>query len=45
MKQYIIRGGKKLQGTIKVSGAKNVITKALIAACLTEEPVVLVVNE
>jgi UDP-N-acetylglucosamine 1-carboxyvinyltransferase len=41
MKKYIIRGGKKLQGTIKVSGAKNVITKALIAACLTEEPVVL----
>lgn len=41
MKKYIVRGGKKLEGTISVSGAKNVITKALIAACLTDEPVIL----
>ncbi len=41
MKKYIVHGGKKLEGTIRVSGAKNVITKALIAACLTEEKVTL----
>jgi len=41
MKKYIVYGGKKLTGTLRVSGAKNVITKALIAACLTDEPVVL----
>ena len=41
MKKYIVYGGKKLSGILRVSGAKNVITKALIAACLTDEPVIL----
>ena len=41
MKQYIIQGGNKLEGTIRISGSKNVVTKAVIAACLTAEPVTL----
>ena len=41
MKRYIITGGEKLNGTIKISGSKNVVTKAVIAACLTSEPVTL----
>ncbi len=30
-----------LNGTIRISGSKNVVTKAVIAACLTNEPVTL----
>jgi UDP-N-acetylglucosamine 1-carboxyvinyltransferase len=41
MKSYIIKGGNPLQGTIRISGSKNVVTKAVIAACLTSEPVTL----
>lgn len=41
MKSYIIKGGNHLQGTIRISGSKNVVTKAVIAACLTSEPVTL----
>lgn len=41
MKQYIIKGGNTLSGTIRISGSKNVVTKAVIAACLTSEPVTL----
>jgi len=41
MDKLIITGGKKLQGTVSVSGAKNVALKALIAACLTDEPVTI----
>ncbi len=40
-KAYIIQGGKPLAGEIIISGAKNVATKAVIAACLTAEPVTL----
>lgn len=39
MKKYIVKGGNKLSGEVAVSGAKNVILKAIIAACLTSEPV------
>lgn len=39
MKKYIITGGNKLAGEVAVSGAKNVVLKAMIAACLTGEPV------
>lgn len=38
---YIIQGGKPLKGEIKLSGAKNVAVKALIAALLFEGEVVL----
>ena len=41
MTKFIIKGGKKLEGRTQVSGAKNVALKALVAACLTEEEVVI----
>jgi len=41
MEELIITGGKKLKGEISVSGAKNVTLKALVAACLTKEEIVL----
>ena len=37
MKYYGIRGGKKLQGTVKVAGAKNAATKGIVASLLTKE--------
>lgn len=39
--KYIISGGHKLTGTVKPSGAKNVALKTLVAACLTEDPVII----
>ncbi len=39
MKKYIINGGNPLSGEILVSGSKNVVLKAVIAACLTNEVV------
>lgn len=41
MEKLIVNGGKKLQGTTSVSGAKNVALKALVAACLTDDEVVI----
>jgi UDP-N-acetylglucosamine 1-carboxyvinyltransferase len=41
MTKYVIKGGKSLRGTTKVSGAKNVALKAIVAACLTDEEVVI----
>ncbi len=41
MEKFEIKGGKTLQGTVNVSGAKNVALKALIAACLTDEEIVI----
>jgi UDP-N-acetylglucosamine 1-carboxyvinyltransferase len=41
MEKLIVRGGKKLTGAISVSGAKNVALKAMVAACLTDEKVVI----
>lgn len=41
MKSFIINGKKELSGTVEISGSKNVATKAVIAACLTSEPVTL----
>lgn len=41
MEKIIIKGGRKLKGSIFVSGAKNVALKALVAACLTDEEVVI----
>lgn len=39
--RYIIKGGKKLQGIVKVSGNKNSLFPCIGAALLTEEEVVL----
>ncbi len=41
MEKLLISGGKPLKGSIKVSGAKNVALKALVAACLTDEEVII----
>lgn len=41
MEKYVIKGGNKLKGATTVSGAKNVALKALVAACLTDEEVVI----
>ncbi|WP_159498582.1 UDP-N-acetylglucosamine 1-carboxyvinyltransferase [Microbacterium sp. 18062] len=36
-----IRGGRALRGTVEVLGAKNLVTKAMVAALLGESPSVL----
>ena len=41
MEKIIVNGGKKLKGRTYVSGAKNVALKAMVAACLTSEEVVI----
>lgn len=41
MIKYIVSGGNPLKGSVKVSGAKNVALKTLVAACLTSEPVTI----
>lgn len=41
MEKFEVTGGTRLKGTVKVSGAKNVALKTLIAACLTDEEVVI----
>ncbi|MDP3941712.1 MAG: UDP-N-acetylglucosamine 1-carboxyvinyltransferase [bacterium] len=41
MEKYSITGGSVLQGSTVVSGAKNVALKALVASCLTSDPVVI----
>lgn len=37
MKSYIIEGGKKLEGTVKISGSKNASLPILAATILSEE--------
>lgn len=37
-KKYLIEGGRKLTGVISVAGAKNAISKQLVASILTDEP-------
>jgi UDP-N-acetylglucosamine 1-carboxyvinyltransferase len=39
--KLVVRGGNALQGTVKISGAKNAALPCMAAALLTEEPVVL----
>lgn len=41
MDKFIIKGGKKLKGSVNVFGSKNVATKLLVAACLTDEEIVI----
>ncbi|MEY4961791.1 MAG: UDP-N-acetylglucosamine 1-carboxyvinyltransferase [Actinomycetota bacterium] len=41
MSQITIRGGKPLVGRIELKGAKNLVTKAMVAALLGETPSVL----
>lgn len=41
MQKFVVTGGYKLAGQVRVSGAKNVALKAIIAACLTDDEVVI----
>ena len=41
MEKIVIKGGRRLTGSIFVSGAKNVALKAMVAACMTGEEVVI----
>ncbi len=41
MATYIINGGNKLKGTLKISGNKNAILPCMAASLLTEEEIVL----
>lgn len=40
MQKLVIRGGKPLQGKVKISGAKNAALPLLAAALLTDEPMI-----
>jgi len=40
-KKYLIQKSSPLSGVVRISGSKNVVTKAVIAACLTDESVTL----
>ena len=37
MDRFLIRGGKKLQGTVRASGSKNAALPILVATLLTDE--------
>ncbi len=41
MEKYVINGGVKLSGSVKVESAKNAVLPMLAAACLTDEEVVI----
>lgn len=41
MDRLLIKGGKKLQGEVVVSGSKNASLPILVASLLTDEPVIL----
>ncbi|HSW97706.1 MAG TPA: UDP-N-acetylglucosamine 1-carboxyvinyltransferase [Candidatus Saccharimonadales bacterium] len=41
IEKFVVIGGNALKGTITVSGAKNAALKALVAACLTEDEVII----
>lgn len=41
MDRFIIHGGKKLNGTVQISGSKNAALPILVATLLTDEPCVL----
>src|ERR1700761_3709030 len=38
---YLIEGGNPLHGTARISGAKNAVTKMVIATLLTSDPCTL----
>lgn len=39
--KFVVQGGKRLEGEIRLAGAKNAATKMMVASLLTEEPCVL----
>ena len=38
--KFIITGGKPLHGEITLAGAKNAVSKVMVASLLTDEPCV-----
>lgn len=42
MDKFIIRGGTVLNGTVRISGAKNAVLPLLAATILTDEPMVII---
>jgi len=38
MGKFVVRGGKRLEGEIRLAGAKNAATKLMVASLLTDEP-------
>lgn len=41
MRKFKITGGKQLSGDVTISGSKNIALKAIVAACLTSEEVII----
>jgi len=41
MKQFIIQGGRSLNGTVEVGGNKNAVLKLMAACLMTDQPVTL----
>jgi UDP-N-acetylglucosamine 1-carboxyvinyltransferase len=41
MDRIRVRGGRRLQGSLRISGAKNAVLPAMAASLLTDEPLVL----
>ena len=41
MKQYIIKGGRPLQGEVQIGGAKNAALCIIVAAIMADEPVLI----
>ena len=41
VEKFVVTGRKTLHGKVKVSGSKNVALKVLVAACLTDEEVII----
>lgn len=39
--RFVIKGGKPLYGEVKVAGAKNAVSKMMVASLLTDEPCIL----
>ena len=41
LEKFIIKGGRKLQGEVEISGAKNAVVAIIPAVILSDEPCVL----
>ena len=41
MEKFVINGGRKLNGHVSIFGSKNVALKVFVAACLTDEEVIV----
>ena len=41
MDKFVIEGGRRLEGSVRVSGSKNAVLPVLAATLLTDEPVVI----